>query len=82
MDKRIASIIILVKEKENIQHLNAILSHYASIIIGRQGIPLRDNRSLSIISLIIEGTIDEINALTGQLGKLGGIKARATMVKE
>lgn len=81
MEKRIGSIIILVREKEHIHQLNDILTHHASIIIGRQGIPLRE-RSISIISLIIEGTVDEINALTGQLGKLGGITARATLVKE
>ena len=81
MEKRIGTIIILVKEKENVQQLNSILTHHASIIIGRQGIPLRD-RSINIISLIIEGTINEINALTGQLGKLRGLTAKATLVKE
>jgi len=81
MEKRIGSIIILVREKEHIHQLNDILTHHASIIIGRQGIPLKE-KSISIISLIIEGTVDEINALTGQLGKLGGITARATLVKE
>ena len=81
MEKRIGSIIILIKDKEHIHQLNDILTFHAPIILGRQGIPLRD-RSISVISLIIEGTIDEINALTGQLGKLGGITARATLVKE
>ena len=81
MEKRIGSIIILVREKEHIHQLNDILTYHASIIIGRQGIPLKE-RSISIISLIIEGTVNEINALTGQLGKLGGITARATLVKE
>ena len=81
MEKRIGSIIILVRDKEHIHQLNDILTFHAPIVIGRQGIPLKE-RSISIISLIIEGTVDEINALTAQLGKLGGITARATLVKE
>jgi putative iron-only hydrogenase system regulator len=81
MDKRIGAIIILVKEKDNIQQLNVILSRYASIIIGRQGIPIRD-RNINIISLVIEGTNDEISALSGQLGRLKGITSKALFIKE
>ncbi|MBN2480659.1 MAG: hypothetical protein JXB19_02885 [Bacteroidales bacterium] len=81
MEKKYGSIVIFVKEKGNIQHLNEILTRHAEIIIGRQGIPVRD-KSVNIISLVVEGTIDEINSLTGQLGKLHGITARAVLVKE
>jgi putative iron-only hydrogenase system regulator len=81
MEKRIGAIIILVKEKENIQKLNDILTRHASIIIGRQGIPIRD-RGISIISIVIEGTTDEISTLSGQLGKLEGITSKAVMAKE
>lgn len=81
MDKRIGAIIILIKEKENVQKLNDILSRHADIIIGRQGIPIRD-RGINIISLVIEGTNDEISTLSGQLGKLDGITSKAVMVKE
>ena len=81
MEKRIGAIVILVKEKDNIQQLNAILTHHAQIIIGRQGIPIRE-RAVNIISLVTEGTLDEINTLTGQLGKLKGITAKAVLVKE
>jgi len=80
MEKRIGAIIILVKIKENVQRLNDILTHHASIIIGRQGIPIRD-RGINIISLVIEGTTDEINTLSGQLGKLEGITCKAVMAK-
>jgi putative iron-only hydrogenase system regulator len=80
MEKRIGAIIILVKEKDNVQKLNELLSLHAGIIIGRQGIPLRD-RGISVISIVIEGTNDEINALSGQLGKLEGITARVVMAK-
>lgn len=81
MEKKFGTTVILVKEKGNIQHLNEILTRHADIIIGRQGIPIRD-RSMNIISLIVEGTLNEINSLTGQLGRLNGITAKAVLVKE
>jgi putative iron-only hydrogenase system regulator len=81
MDKRIGAIIILVKEKENVQKLNDILTHHASIIIGRQGIPIRE-RGINVISVVIEGTHDEISTLSGQLGRLEGITSKAVLAKE
>lgn len=81
MDKRIGAIIILVKDKENVQKLNDILSHHASIIIGRQGIPIRE-KGINVISLVIEGNQDEISTLSGQLGRLEGITSKAVFAKE
>jgi putative iron-only hydrogenase system regulator len=81
MEKRIGAIIILIKNKENVQKLNDILTHHASIIIGRQGIPIRD-RGINIISLVVEGTTDEISTLSGQLGRLEGVTSKAVLVKE
>ena len=80
MEKRIGAIIILVYEKENVQKLNDILSAHSSVIIGRQGIPVRD-RGISVISLVVEGTNDEISTLSGQLGRLEGITSKAVFAK-
>jgi putative iron-only hydrogenase system regulator len=81
MEKRFGAILILVKDREYVQTLNDILSKHASIIIGRQGIPIRD-KGLNVISLVIEGTTDEFNTLTGQLGRLKGITARSILAKD
>jgi putative iron-only hydrogenase system regulator len=81
MEKRIGAIIILVKEKDHIQHLNEILTRHAAIIIGRQGIPIRE-RGISVISLVIEGTTDEISTLSGQLGRLQGITSKAVLTRD
>ena len=81
MEKRIGAIIILVKEKENVQLLNEILTRHASVIIGRQGIPIRE-RAINVLSLGIEGSNDEIGTLSGQLGRLEGITSKAVFAKE
>ena len=44
----------------------------------RQGFP-RGN--YSIISVIFEGTTDEIGSLTGQLGRIEGIEVKSALLK-
>ena len=80
MEKRIGTAIILILDKEVVQVLNRILSQHGEIIIGRQGIPLRDTHA-SIISLVLEGTTDEIGSLTGQLGRLHGVEVKSVVLK-
>lgn len=81
MDERIGTILILIKQRDEVQRLNSIISDYADIIVGRQGIRMRD-KSTSVISLVIEGTTDKIGGLTGQLGRLKGIEVKSLVLKQ
>jgi putative iron-only hydrogenase system regulator len=63
-----------------VPRVNTLLSEYSEIILGRQGIPIRDH-GISIISLVIEGNTDQINALTGKIGKLEGVEVRSILAK-
>jgi putative iron-only hydrogenase system regulator len=79
MEKRIGSALIMVEEHSDVQKLNEILSRNSRIIISRQGIPLRDKK-INIISLVLEGTTDEIGALTGQVGRLSNIRIKSVLI--
>lgn len=78
LEKRIGAVVIIVRENDQVEALNRILSIHASMILGRQGIPLRD-REINVISLILEGTTDELGALTGQLGRIPGVRVKSVM---
>jgi len=80
MEKRIGTALILVESTESVARLNLILSKHADLIIGRQGIPLRE-RGINVISLILEGSTDEIGSLTGQIGRLEGIQVKSILAK-
>ncbi len=80
MEDRIGSVLIVVESKQEIERLNQIISNYANIVIGRQGIRLRE-QDKSIISLVLEGTTDELGGLTGQLGRLKGIQVKSVVIK-
>jgi putative iron-only hydrogenase system regulator len=81
MEKRTGGIIILVKDKAQVQLLNEILSAHATIILARQGIPVPD-KQISIISLVIHGSTDEIGSLTGKIGRLKDIQVKSVLLKE
>lgn len=80
MEQRIGSVLIIVDSKDEVAKMNAIISAYSQLIIGRQGISMRD-KNKSIISLVLEGTTDELGALSGKLGKLKGIQVKSIVIK-
>jgi putative iron-only hydrogenase system regulator len=80
MEKRIGSALILVENTENVDRLNAIISKYADLIIGRQGLPVTRS-NVRIISIVFEGTNQDISAFTGQVGRLKGISVKSVLAK-
>lgn len=80
MEKRIGSLLIVIENPESISQLNEIISMHNQIILGRQGIPLRE-KGISVISLVLEGTSDEFSSLSGKLGRINGIQVKSIMAK-
>ncbi len=79
MEKKIGIITILIRDREVSPSVNKLLSGYADIILCRQGLPFHD-RPVAVISLIVEGEMNRINALTGSLGRLQGLSCKAVVV--
>lgn len=58
-----------------------ILSEYPEIIMGRMGIPSVEDGSISVITLIVNTTTDELGSLTGKLGRLKGVNVKSGLCK-
>ena len=69
MESRVAIIGIIVENKNSIDTLNEILHEYGDLIIGRMGLPYA-KRGINIISIVIDAPQDDINTLSGKIGKL------------
>ena len=80
MEKRIGTITILVTDRSQSALINPIISDYSDIILCRQGLPFQQ-RAVAVISLIVEGSVDRINALTGRLGRIAGVESKAVVTK-
>ena len=76
MDTRLAVIGLIVEDREVTDRINHILHDYSNYIVGRMGIPYRQ-RGISVISVIVDAPADAISALTGKLGMLEGVSAKA-----
>ena len=80
-ERRIGIVSVIVYEPDKAyQKLNDILHEYGPIILGRMGMPYRE-RSLSIIALIVEGSTDEIGAMTGRIGQLESVSVKSSFAK-
>ena len=76
METRVAVMSIIVEQTETVDALNALLHDYGDYIIGRMGIPY-PKKGINIISVAVDAPGDRINALTGALGRLQGLTAKA-----
>ena len=80
MEKRIGTVTVLVKDRTVAPLVNNTISQYADIVLARQGLPFRDS-NIAVISLIVEGDVNQINALSGKLGKIENIEVKAVVTK-
>ena len=76
--KRIGVIGIVVENRSVVSDVQNLLSEFSEIILGRMGIPDRES-GISAISLIIKGSVEDISALTGKLGKIRNISVKSAL---
>ncbi|HEY5575769.1 MAG TPA: TM1266 family iron-only hydrogenase system putative regulator [Clostridiaceae bacterium] len=82
MSKRVAVLgIVLENAEESQAEFNAVVADFKGIVKGRMGIPF-DNEGISVISIILCGTLDEINSLTGKIGNLKGVTVKTSLSKK
>ena len=81
LEKRIGVVGIVIEDLEQVIVINDILHQYGSIIVGRLGLPYRE-KGISIISIVVDGTTDEIGALNGKLGKIPGVNVKSALSKK
>lgn len=80
-NESIGVIAIIVKERSTVANeVNTILTEYGSMILGRIGLPYRE-QNLNIITLIVDASTDQIGAVTGKLGRIEGVTVKSTLAK-
>ena len=80
MEKRTGIINIVIYDITAAKQVNTLLSSYSKCILSRNGLPLRD-KGVNIINIIIEAPMNDINSLTGKLGKLKDIDVKCLLTK-
>ncbi len=70
--------IIIEGDRKIATSVNGILSDYGDLIIGRMGIPSREDE-IYLISVAVKGTAERISAMTGKIGRLNGVKIKSAV---
>lgn len=73
--------IIIIQPDEHATAVNRLITEYQHRIRGRMGIPFPE-RETAVITLVVEASIDEVNTMTGRLGRLPGVSAKAAFPPE
>ncbi len=81
MPKRLGVVGIVIEDLSAAEEVNAVLHGFAHAIVGRMGIPYKE-RGVSVISIIVDGTGDDISALTGRLGRIRQVSVKTALAKE
>ena len=76
MEKRVAVLGIIVEDLTSAPKVNEVLHEYSEYIIGRMGIPYAE-KQVSVISVVVDAPMDVINALSGRIGRIEGVSAKA-----
>ena len=79
--RRIAVISAILEEpKECQQEFNKVVSSFRGSIKGRMGIPFEEG--ISVVTITVTGALDDINNLTGKLGKINGVTVKTAIAKK
>lgn len=76
---RIGVIGIVIKGDKSVSvQLQKLLNEYSEIIIGRMGVPDKESK-VSAISVIVKGSSEQINALSGRIGRLDNVNVKSAI---
>ena len=76
---RIAVIgIVIEKNRNSAGAVNAVLSDYGDYIVGRMGVPDKQDE-VYVISVIVKATNEIISAITGKLGKIANVIVKSAV---
>ena len=64
------------KSNDSAEKVNAVLHDYGDYVVGRMGLPYRE-KGLNVISVVVDAPASVINGLTGKLGMIDCVSAKA-----
>ena len=80
MQTKIAVVAIIVSDLTAVERINSLLHENNQYIIGRLGLPYKE-KSVSVISVVMDAPQEVINALSGKLGMINGVSSKVLTTK-
>jgi len=80
--ERIAVISAILENPEQTQHrFNDLIAEFKGLVKGRMGLPMPEH-GITVITITLLGTMDEINTLTGRLGRIPNVQVKTSVAKK
>lgn len=80
-NSRIGFIGIMLEDISQTAAVNNAIHQYNQLVVARMGIPYRE-RGIAVITLVVDGTNDEVSALTGRLGRIPGATVKSMLERK
>ena len=80
MESKIAVVAIIVSDKTAAERINGLLHDFGDYVIGRMGLPYKE-RTVSVISVVMDAPQEVVNSLSGKLGMIDGVKSKVLTAK-
>lgn len=80
MEERVAILGIIVEDVKENSNIQSILHEYSEYIVGRMGLP-KVTETINVISVVVKAPQTIISAMSGKLGKLNSVTAKAIYSK-
>ena len=74
-ESRIAIVSMIVEDTEMSAEINRILHEYRDWLVGRMGIPYKQ-QNVAVICVVVDAPANVTSSLSGKLGMLGGISTK------
>jgi putative iron-only hydrogenase system regulator len=79
---KIAMISAILEDPAHSQaQFNEIVGSFKGMVKGRMGIPF-EQENIAVISITVVGELDDINSLTGKLGRLPHVSVKTAISKK
>lgn len=79
--KRLGFVGIIIENRtDSSETVNKVLSQFSELILARTGLP-NAKQNISVITLVIDATTDELGELTGRLGNIQGVSVKSGLSK-
>ncbi|MDO7787983.1 TM1266 family iron-only hydrogenase system putative regulator [Desulforamulus aquiferis] len=79
MENSVGGVVIVVEDRERLApKVNAILTSYGDLIVGRVGLPYREKNKY-VITIVVDGDVTEVNSMVAKLEELGDIQVKVAL---
>ncbi|AQS58088.1 TM1266 family iron-only hydrogenase system putative regulator [Desulforamulus ferrireducens] len=79
MENSVGGVVIVVEDREKLApKVNAILTEYGELIVGRVGLPYRE-RNKYVITVVVDGDSAVVGEMVEKLQALGEIQVKVAL---